>query len=172
MLDAIVEHAAPVIAAINGPAIGAGLQLAVACDIRVAAMGARMGIPGGRLGIHLSPRNVWRLSMLVGDGAARDFLLAGRTVDAEEALRLGLVQYVSGDALADALHLAGEIAAAAPFTVQGHKRALNIVAEQQWLAKGPREEIEKLEARAFASQDLQEGMAAFAEKRNPQFHGR
>ncbi len=75
--------------------------------------------------------------MLVGDGTARDFLLAGRNVDAEEALRLGLVQYVSGDALADALHLAGEIAAAAPFTVQGHKRALNIVAEQLWLSKRP-----------------------------------
>ena len=100
VLDAIVAHPAPVIAAINGPAIGAGMQLAVACDIRVAAMGARMAIPGGRLGIHLSPRNVWRLSMLVGDGTARDFLLAGRNVDAEEALRLGLVQYVSGDALA------------------------------------------------------------------------
>ena len=78
------------------------MQLAVACDIRVAALGARMAIPGGRLGIHLSARNIWRLAMLVGDGTARDFLLAGRTVDAEEALRLGLVQYVSGDAVADA----------------------------------------------------------------------
>jgi len=91
MLDAIVAHPAPVLAAINGPAIGAGMQLAVACDIRVGALGARLAIPGGKLGIHLSARNIWRLVQLVGQGAARDFLLAGRTVDAEEAQRLGRI---------------------------------------------------------------------------------
>ena len=130
---------APVIAAINGPAIGAGMQLAVACDMRVAALGARIAIPGGKLGIHLSPRNIWRLAQLVGQGAARDFLLAGRTVDADEALRLGLVQYVDHDALGSALDLAGEIAASAPLTVQGHKRALNLVAEAQWLGDAARD---------------------------------
>jgi len=171
VLDAIVAHPAPVVAAINGPAMGAGMQLAVACDLRVAALGARLAIPGGKLGIHLSARNIWRLAQLVGQGAARDFLLAGRTVDAEEALRMGLVQYVDHDALGPALALAGEIAASAPLTVRGHKRALNLVAEAQWLGEGARAAIAGLEARAFASDDLREGMAAFAEKRSPNFHG-
>jgi enoyl-CoA hydratase/carnithine racemase len=147
------------------------MQLAVACDIRVAALGTRMAIPGGRLGVHLSARNIWRLAQLVGQGNARDFLLAGRTVDAEEALRLGLVQYIEHDALGAALALAGEIAGSAPLTIQGHKRALNLVAESVWLDDQAVAEIADQEGSAFASEDLQEGLAAFAEKRSPNFRG-
>ena len=170
-LDAIVDHPAPVIAAINGPAMGAGMQIAVACDLRVAAPGARLAIPGGKLGIHLSATNIWRLATLVGQGAARDFLLAGRMVSAEEAVHLGLVQRLADDALAAALDLAVEIAALAPVTVQGHKRSLNLVAREQALGAAARAEIAALEARAFAGDDLREGMAAFAEKRTPEFKG-
>ena len=172
LLDAIVDHPAPVVAAVNGPAIGAGMQLAVACDLRVAAPGAKFAIPGGRLGVHLSPRNIWRVAMLAGQGAARDFLLAGRTVDADEALRMGIVQRIGDDALADALAIADDIAASAPLTTRGHKRSLNLVAEAQWLSADARTEIAALEAEAFASEDLQEGMAAFAEKRTPNFTGK
>jgi enoyl-CoA hydratase len=172
VLDAVVDHPAPVIAAIHGPAIGAGMQLAVACDIRVAGPDARLAIPGGRLGILLSPTNISRLVLLVGQGAARDFLLAGRSVDAHDALIVGLVQREAADPVMAALALAQEIATLAPLTVQGHKRALNLVAEAAALAPDARAEIDALERVAFGSHDLEEGMAAFSEKRPPRFEGR
>jgi enoyl-CoA hydratase len=172
VLDAVVDYPAPVIAAIHGPAIGAGMQLAVACDIRVAGPDARLAIPGGRLGILLSPTNIARLAVLVGQGAARDFLLTGRTVDAQEAVTVGLVQRLADDPLAAARELAREIAELAPLTVQGHKRALNLVAAAAAPGAEARAEIDALERAAFGSRDLEEGMAAFAEKRPPRFEGR
>jgi enoyl-CoA hydratase len=172
VLDAVVDFPAPVIAAIHGPAIGAGMQLAVACDIRVAGPDARLAIPGGRLGILLSPTNIARLAVLVGQGAARDFLLTGRSVDAQEAVMVGLVQRVADEPLAAARDLAHEIASLAPLSVQGHKRALNLVAAAAGPGEEARAEIDALERAAFGSHDLEEGMAAFAEKRPPRFEGR
>ncbi len=172
VLDAIVDLPAPVIAAIHGPAIGAGMQLAVACDLRIAGPDARLSIPGGKLGILLSSRNVWRLAMLVGQGMARDFLLTGRSVDAEQGVGCGLIQRVADDPVAAALALADEVAALAPLTVQGHKRALNLVAAATALGDDAGAELAGLEAAAFSSHDLEEGMAAFAEKRAPRFEGR
>jgi enoyl-CoA hydratase/carnithine racemase len=170
LLAAIVDYPAPVLAAVNGAAIGAGLQLAVACDLRIAAFGATFSIPAARLGVFLSPANVQRLAALVGQGAARDVLLTARTLNVDEAVAVGLVQRRAHDALDAALELAAEIAELAPLTVQGHKRALNILLGV--IDRRDADEMRALEARAFASRDLQEGLAAFTEKRPPSFEGR
>jgi enoyl-CoA hydratase len=169
-LDAVVDYPAPVLAAVNGPAIGAGMQLAVACDLRVAALNATFSIPAARLGVFLSPGNVQRLATLVGQAAARDLLLTARTLDVDEAAAVGLVQRRAQDALEAALELAAKVAELAPLTVQGHKRALNLVAGG--IDAAALDEMRALEGRAFASRDLREGLAAFSEKRTPRFDGR
>jgi enoyl-CoA hydratase/carnithine racemase len=172
LLDAIVASRAPVIAAVNGAALGAGMQLAVACDLRVVAPHATFGIPAARLGVLLSGPNIGRLAALVGQAAARDLLFTARVLDVGEAARVGLVQRVADDALMAGRGLASDIATLAPLTIAGHKRALNLVAEAQSLPLDMRTEIKTLESDAFASADLQEGLTAFAEKRSPRFEGR
>jgi len=172
LCNEIEQHPAPVVAAVHGPAIGAGCQLAVACDFRVAGPDAVFGIPASKLGIVLSPANVRRLVLLVGHHNARDLLVTSRYVDRAEARRLGLVTRDVDDARADALAFASEIAALAPITVQGHKRAVNLVTAAGALSDAAADEVRALEQRAFLSDDLQEGLAAFAEKRPARFEGR
>jgi len=171
LLDAIIQHPAPVIAAVNGPALGAGMQLAVACDLRVVGPAATFGIPAARLGVLLSAANIRRLALLIGHAAARDLLLTACTLDRDAAADLGLVQRASDDALAGALELAGQIAVLAPLSVAGHKHALNVVLEAGRLPDALEREIAALETRNFASKDLEEGLAAFAERRTPDFRG-
>lgn len=176
LLTEVVVYPAPVIAAVNGPALGAGTQLAVACDLRVASPTAAFGIPAPQLGVMLLPENIQRLALLVGHAHARDLLLTGRRIGTGEALRMGLVHRLADDALADALTWAEEIAALAPLTVAGHKAALNAVARHMGLARGEDDEVmgrlDALVAGAFASEDLREGLAAFTEKRPPRFDAR
>jgi enoyl-CoA hydratase len=172
LMDTIVGFPGAVIAAVNGPALGAGTQLAVGCDVRVAGPKASFGIPAARLGLVLSPANIQRLALLVGQAAARDLLMTGRTIDRDEARAMSLVHRVADDARDAALGLAGEIAALAPLTVSGHKRALNLVAAAQSIDTTARDEVRELEEQAVRSRDLQEGLAAFGEKRPPRFEGR
>ena len=156
----------PVVAAVEGAALGAGTQLAVACDLRVAAPDARFGIPAARLGLMVDQWTVQRLSRLAGEGPARAMLLAAEVLSGEEAHRLGLVQRLGRvDA---ALAWAGEIARLAPLTIAGHKLSLNR-AEPPPTGDA---EVEAAFRRAWASADLAEGMAAFRERRPPHFEGR
>jgi enoyl-CoA hydratase/carnithine racemase len=172
LLDAIVAYPAPVIAAVNGAALGAGMQLAIACDLRVVAPHATFGIPAGKLGVVLSAPNIHRLALVVGQATARDVLLTARVLDVDAAERVGLVQRRGPDAVVSARALAEEIAALAPLSVRSHKQALNAVAAAADLDEPRRAMLASLEAQAFASDDLQEGLAAFSEKRPPRFEGR
>lgn len=171
LLDQIVGFPAPVIAAVNGVALGAGMQLAVACDLRVVAANASFGIPAGKLGVVISAVNVQRLVQAVGQPTARDVLLTARVLSLEEARAVGLVQRAGDDALSLARALASEIAALAPLSASSHKAMLNRIAVTGALASEDRIDLATLEGIAFESDDLQEGLAAFSEKRSPQFRG-
>ena len=161
LLLALTSTAQPVLAAVDGAALGAGTQLAVACDLRVATPAAKFGIPAAKLGLMVDHWSVQRLPALAGEGPARAMLLAAEVLSGEDAHRLGLVQRV-GD-LDAAVEWAQEIAALAPLSIAGHKLALN---------GAPREEFQAAFDRAWASDDLAEGMAAFRERRAPEFRGR
>jgi enoyl-CoA hydratase len=147
------------LAAADGAALGAGAQLAVACDLRVATGRTSFGIPAGRLGLAVDAWTVDRVALLAGHGPARAMLLASEVLTGDEAHRLGLVQRIGS--LADALAWADDIAALAPLTVQAHKAALE-----------GRPDAEAARARAWSSDDLQEGLAAFRDRRPPVFHAR
>lgn len=172
LLDAVADHALPVIAAVNGAALGAGSQLATACDLRVAGPAASFGVPAARLGIMISAASTERFVRLMGHGAASEMLLTGRRYDADDAIRVGLAHRGADDALTDALAWAEEIADLAPLSVQGHKRSLHLIATAGGLDDAGRAEIGRMIEEAVRSDDLREGVAAFNEKRSPDFEGR
>jgi enoyl-CoA hydratase len=161
----------PTIAAVNGPAIGAGLCLALACDIRYAAAGARMGAPFVKLGMHPGMAATHLLPEAVGIAAARDLLLTGRLVSDDEAVRLGLVSRVlpAEGFLDEVLATAAGVAATAPIPSRLTKLALldgghaDFEAALQW--EGLAQPV------TLATADLQEGIRATQEKRPPAFRG-
>lgn len=164
-LHAVTDAPVPVVAAVNGPAIGAGTQLAIACDLRVGAPEAVFGVPTARIGLAVDPWTVHRLAQVAGGGTARALLLACAQVDVDLAHARGLVDRL-GDT-ADALALATEIATLAPLTLAYNKLALDrtdLPADDPAL-------VSAFEA-CWASADLVEGQDARAERRNPVFHGR
>jgi enoyl-CoA hydratase len=166
LLERLRTAAHVTIAAVDGAALGAGTQLAVACDLRVATPAASFGIPAAKLGLAVDARTVQRVAMLAGQGTARAVLLAAEVVGGEDAHRLGLVQRLGG--LDDALAWAADIARLAPLTIQAHKAALEALAPDVESAPA----VEASIARAWSSEDMREGLAAFRERRRPAFEGR
>ncbi len=162
----------PVIAAVNGYALGGGCELAVACDIRIASEKARFGQPEVNLGIMPGWGGTQRLARATSPGFAKELIFTGRPVDAQEALRAGLVNAVHPveELMDKALELAGLIAEKPPWALAAAKEVVNLALEGN-LQGHLQRELDAF-ALAFTTQDQKEGMSAFFERRQPQFSGR
>jgi enoyl-CoA hydratase/carnithine racemase len=173
-MDAVSAHPYPVIAAINGHCLGGGLELAVRCDMRICAHGAKLGMPPAKLGLIYGHTGLERFIDVVGVARTRELFFTGRNVDAERAERIGLVNWtVDDDELeGEALTLAAEVAANAPLSMTGNKLAIETLAQFDRLTPEQERELIELRESCFTSDDFREGIAAFAEKRKPRWTGR
>lgn len=171
IVTTIAEMAKPVVAAINGVAAGAGCNLALACDYRIASEAARLGETFVRIGLHPDWGGTWFLPRLVGPGRALEILMTGRMVDAREALAIGMVDRVVPAAalVAETTALTRTIAQGPPLAIADIKRALAASRANTLRAQVDLENEHQL--RAFHSHDAREGMTAFFEKRPPRFEG-
>jgi enoyl-CoA hydratase len=160
----------PTIAAIQGFALGGGCELALACDLRYASPGAKLGQPEINLGIIPGWGGTQRLARVCGLGVAKDLILTGRLVDAEEALRLGLVNGVHEPALDKARQVAELLASKSPVALAAAKRVTNHVLQGDHVQNLQREADEF--GALFSTEDAKEGLSAFAQKREPKFVGR
>ncbi len=170
--DAMEDFPKPVIAMINGFALGGGCELAMGCDLRIASAKARLGQPEIKLGVIPGGGGTQRLPRLVGEGKAMELILTGDMIDAEEARRLGLVNQVFApeELRAKTMELANRIAEMSPVALAMAKQAVKSAARLD-LRAGLDAETE-LFALTFSSEDKEEGVSAFVEKRKPVFRGR
>ena len=162
----------PIIAMVNGFCLGGGNELALACDIRICSKNSKFAQPEINLGIMCGGGGSQRLTNLIGEGRAMEMLLTGDMIDAETALKFGLVNYVYpvAELRAKTLELAEKIAEKAPIALQLSKEAVKFASRSN-LDEGLRREVD-LFAICFSTGDKQEGVAAFLEKRKPVFKGK
>ncbi len=162
----------PTVAAIEGNALGGGLELALACDLRVASEHAKLGLPEVRLAVIPGAGGTQRLPRIVGVGRAKELILTGRILDAAEAEQIGLVNRVvpAGEALAAAVAIGEEIARRGPLAVREAKQLIDAAPDLS-IDAGLAAELDASE-RIFATEDGAEGATAFLAKREPEYRGR
>jgi enoyl-CoA hydratase/carnithine racemase len=173
-IDALEAFPHPTLAVLPGHTIGGGLELALACDLRVAQEGIKLGMPPAKLGLVYSHTGLRRFLDAIGATRTRELFLLGRYVDAPTALAWGLVNRVAaaGELEAVALDIAAELAGNAPLSQTGNKRIIaELLRAEGELAPDVEEELIELRRQSFASQDLREGMRAFGERRPPRWRG-
>jgi enoyl-CoA hydratase/carnithine racemase len=174
-IDALEAFPYPTVAALPGHTIGGGLELALACDMRVAQEGIQLGMPPAKLGLVYSHTGLRRFLDAIGATRTRELFLLGRYVDAPTALAWGLVNRVASASELESttLALAGELAGNAPLSQTGNKRVIaELLRAEGALPPEVEQELIELRRASFASDDMREGMRAFAEKRPPRWRGR
>lgn len=173
-MEAVSAHPYPVLAAINGHCLGGGLELAVRCDLRLCAAGAKLGMPPAKLGLIYGHTGLERFIDVIGVAYTRELFLTGRNLDADRAESIGLVNWIADDDEVEAasIELAAEIAGNAPLSMTGNKAAIETLARFARVTPEQERELIELRQSCFASEDFREGIRAFAEKRKPRWQGR
>ncbi|HET8814365.1 MAG TPA: enoyl-CoA hydratase-related protein [Solirubrobacterales bacterium] len=173
-MEAIAGHPWPTIAAINGHCLGGGLELAITCDIRLCAVGAKLGMPPAKLGLIYGHTGLRKFLDTIGLSHTKELFLTGRNLDVERAERIGLVNHVVAERKleATAVELAAEIAENAPLSMRGNKHAIDLLNANPNLTEQQETGLVVLRESCFASEDFREGIRAFAEKRRPNWTGR
>jgi enoyl-CoA hydratase/carnithine racemase len=174
-LDALDRCEVPVVAQLTGHTIGGGLELALACDLRVASADIRLGMPPAKLGLVYSHTGLRRFVSLIGEARTRELFLLGRYVDAATAERWGLINrtVAASELEAAALDWARELAANAPLSLRGNKRVLRALLDAEGeLDPAKEQELIALRKACFGSEDFAEGVRAFGERRQARWKGR
>jgi enoyl-CoA hydratase/carnithine racemase len=173
-MEAVSAHPYPVLAAINGHCLGGGLELAVRCDLRLATMSAKLGMPPAKLGLIYGHTGLQKFIDVIGLARTKELFLTGRNLSAPRAMAIGLINDTvpDGELSTAAVELAAEVASNAPLATRGNKHAIEVLNSRQSLTPDQERELIELRRSCFDSEDFREGIRAFGEKRPPRWRGR